>query len=578
MSTIERLPTGPGDNSTGTPVNSDSGWQCVDEANGSPNDSDYIQYGASGEDDFTYSAFNVPTGATINSVKVYFRVNGTAGGATAKIDLNGTWYSASAQNLPSSKTTYSKSWTTDPATGQAWTVAHVNSTGYLAQFGVAMSPGDEQNGALAQCSIVVDYTAAASAPTVTTQAVDTIGSTSASGHGTVTADGGASVTERGVCWKTSSGPTTSDSKATSGTGTGAYSPSMTGLSPGTLYYVRAYAKNSVGTSYGSEVTFTTLAAPTVTTQAVDTIGSTTATGHGNVTADGGATITERGVCWNTSTGPTTSNSKATSSGTTGAYSPSMTGLSPGTLYYARAYAINSVGTSYGSEVTFTTLAAPTVTTQAVDTIGSTTATGHGNVTADGGATITERGVCWNTSTGPTTSNSKATSSGTTGAYSPSMTGLSPGTLYYVRAYAINSVGTSYGSEVTFTTLAAPTVTTQAVDTIGSTSASGHGNVTADGGASVTERGVCWKTSTGPTTSDSKATSSGTTGAYSPSMTGLSPGTLYYVRAYAINSVGTSYGSEVTFSTNAAASNPIAVGGGGGASSGAMPGPAAYGSA
>ena len=98
--------------------------------------------------------------------------------------------------------------------------------------------------------------------------------------------------------------------------------------------------------------------------------------------------------------------------------------------------------------------APTVTTQAVSSIGATTATGNGNVTSDGGSAITERGVCWKTSTGPTTSDSTATSSGTTGAYTPSMTSLLSNTLYYVKAYAINAVGTSYGSEVTFTSLKA----------------------------------------------------------------------------------------------------------------------------
>ncbi|HET9412139.1 MAG TPA: hypothetical protein VFO38_04810 [Candidatus Saccharimonadales bacterium] len=92
--------------------------------------------------------------------------------------------------------------------------------------------------------------------------------------------------------------------------------------------------------------------PTVTTQAVTELTVTTATGNGTVVADGGETITERGVCWSTSLNPTTSDSKATSAGTTGSYSVSITGLSNGTLYYARAYAINANGTSYGDNVTF----------------------------------------------------------------------------------------------------------------------------------------------------------------------------------------------------------------------------------
>lgn len=115
-------------------------------------------------------------------------------------------------------------------------------------------------------------------------------------------------------------------------------------------------------------------------------------------------------------------------------------------------ASTNAGYKYSIYCTYTTgPSAPTVTTQAVSDIAGTTATGNGNVTSDGGASITERGVCWNTGGTPTTSDSKATASGTTGAYTASITGLSVSTLYYVRAYAINSVGTSYGDQVNFTT-------------------------------------------------------------------------------------------------------------------------------
>ncbi len=95
--------------------------------------------------------------------------------------------------------------------------------------------------------------------------------------------------------------------------------------------------------------------PTVTTTAVTGITQTTATSGGNVTSDGGATVTARGVCWNTSPNPTTANSKTTDGSGTGTFVSNLTGLSPGTPYYARAYAINSVGTAYGNEVNFTTL-------------------------------------------------------------------------------------------------------------------------------------------------------------------------------------------------------------------------------
>ena len=110
---------------------------------------------------------------------------------------------------------------------------------------------------------------------------------------------------------------------------------------------------------------------------------------------------------------------------------------------------------------FAITTAPTVTTDAVSSITTTAAAGIGTVTDDGGSVIIERGIVWNTGGSPTTtSSSKATSHGTTGDYTASITGLTAGSLYHVRAYAINAMGISYGNELTFTTLApGPTVAT-----------------------------------------------------------------------------------------------------------------------
>ncbi|MBA7473848.1 hypothetical protein ES707_09193 [subsurface metagenome] len=96
-------------------------------------------------------------------------------------------------------------------------------------------------------------------PTVTTQAVDNIGTTTATGHGTITDTGGENCSKRGVCWNTGGNPTISDSKSeeTDSFGTGAFPRSMTGLTPGQHYYVKAYAYNSEGYGYGGQVEFTT---------------------------------------------------------------------------------------------------------------------------------------------------------------------------------------------------------------------------------------------------------------------------------------------------------------------------------
>ncbi len=95
-------------------------------------------------------------------------------------------------------------------------------------------------------------------PVLTTSGITEITATSAKGGGEVTDQGASNVTERGICWGTSHNPTTSGSHANSGTGTGSFTVNMTGLTANTTYYVRAYAVNSAGTSYGSEVSFTTL--------------------------------------------------------------------------------------------------------------------------------------------------------------------------------------------------------------------------------------------------------------------------------------------------------------------------------
>lgn len=106
--------------------------------------------------------------------------------------------------------------------------------------------------------------ASAVAPTVTTQAVDNIGTTTATGHGNITDTGGENCTKRGVCWNTDGNPTVADSvsEETGSFGTGAFSRAMTGLTPGQHYYVKAYAYNSSGYGYGSQVEFTTIAEKT----------------------------------------------------------------------------------------------------------------------------------------------------------------------------------------------------------------------------------------------------------------------------------------------------------------------------
>ena len=371
----------------------------------------------------------------------------------------------------------------------------------------------------------------------------------------ITSDNGASVTTRGLCWSTTTGPTTSNSTLTNGTGTGAYNINITGLLPATTYYVRSYAINSVGTGYSSEISFTTAAIPTLTTTAISNITKFAANSGATINNIGSSSITANGVCWSTSATPTTANSKTTDAIGASTFSSSITSLNVNTTYYVRAYATNSFGTGYGDQLTFTTLP-PEVATFATTT--SSAITGYSalvssSISSDNGASVTERGVCYSTTTNPTTSSSKQTNGTGIGAYDITITGLLASTTYYVRSYAINTAGTSYSSEISFTTGARslPTLTTTtAITAITGTTASSGGNVTSSGNDLLTARGVCWGTSSNPTIANSKTTDGTTTGTYTSSLTGLIASTVYYVRAYATNSVGTVYGNELSFTSTA----------------------------
>ena len=263
-------------------------------------------------------------------------------------------------------------------------------------------------------------------------------------------------------------------------------------------------------------------------------------------------LSERGVCYGTATAPTTANNKVvyTTAVTGATYTVKIGGLNYATKYYARAYAIGSAGTIYGEEVTFTTLSvSPKLTTTVISAITGTTATGGGNITDNGGEAVTARGVCWSTVHNPTIADSKTADDKGSGLFTSGLTNLLGKTTYYVRAYATNKIGTSYGAEVTFTTLVAkPTLTTTAITGVNASGASSGGNITFDGGGAVTARGVCWSTTADPTVADSHTSDGTATGIFTSTLTGLKVATTYHVRAYATNSAGTGYGSDVTFMT------------------------------
>lgn len=398
-------------------------------------------------------------------------------------------------------------------------------------------------------------------PVLTTTGVTAISYTTANSGGIVTNEGGTPIISRGVCWNTEANPTMTNNITNDGNGLGVFISNLTQLTTNTRYYVRAYAMNIAGTGYGNQVSFITsqVNIPVLSTASSDSITSTTVRSGGNVINDSGDSVKARGVCWSTSINPTSALITKTSDGTgTGVFTSRITGLTVHTTYYVRSYGTNSIGTGYGKEISFTTKAiVPTLTTTAASSITQTTITTGGDVTSDGGSDVTVRGVCWSMMKGPNAGMFTKTIDGIgKGTFISELTGLTAYTTYYVRSYATNSIGTAYGNEISFTTAPTmPGIMTTVASLVTQTSAISGGSITGYGTSGVTVRGVCWGTSTGPTTAlSSKTTDGAGMGVFTSSITGLVLNTIYYVRAYATNSVGTVYGNEVVFSTKGANGN------------------------
>jgi hypothetical protein len=373
---------------------------------------------------------------------------------------------------------------------------------------------------------------------------------------TITGDGGSPITQRGLIFGTDPEPTELNSTVlTDGSGTGRISKLLQGLAGGTKYYIKAYAKNGAGTAYSSVYSVTTLPLSVV-TGITSNLTSNSISIEGEITNDGGKTITESGIVYSTTQNPTVLNSKVISTSQSTFIVNIFFTLSSGTTYYARTYAINENGLAYGNQITFTTLPSLSTVeiTNTASNISKTSASVTGNVTNAGGGTITERGFVYSTTKNkPTTSDIKITSGTGLGIFNSTITGLTAGTNYYVRSYAVNAAGTSYSNDgILFRTLAnLAKLGTTSTSSVGSTSVVVFGEVVNDGGDGASEFGFVYGTSWDPTiTNGSKVSyTSGLAGPiFSSPITNLTPQTIYYIRSYFTNNAGTAYSPNVTVIT------------------------------
>lgn len=281
-------------------------------------------------------------------------------------------------------------------------------------------------------------------PVVTTREITGITDFSFLTGGIISSDGGADIIQKGVCIGTFPNPTIASGATQEGPGSGSFTSEVF-IGNYVTYYVRAYAVSTAGIAYGNEITFSGVG---VTIVDIGNVTGHSAFLRGNVFSDN--QIAERGFCWSTNPNPTVTDSKLAIGSGAGLYEGTITGLTPGTSYYVRPYAIGVSGTFYGNTEFLTTINLPSVLTREINNANTFIPTSGGKILSTGDGLITAVGVCWSTTPGPTTADSKTEDYLLYDDFSSELPGLQPGETYYIRAYATNVAGTNYGNELVIT--------------------------------------------------------------------------------------------------------------------------------
>ncbi len=430
---------------------------------------------------------------------------------------------------------------------------------------------------------VLSFTTPATAPTITTRSSTTVTTTSAQLNADVNPGGAATTVwyrydtiSPGTCNDTYGVrvPGSGGTVVPAGTSTVANNQPAAGLSPGTTYYVCAIAENAVGKVWGSVVSFTTQRPPTVLTLAATPITATTASLNGTGNPAGNSA-----TAWfrYSTTAPTSCDdsfgTRAPASGASSLgggnssvpYSQAISGLVPATTYHFCAVLTNVVGTVFGEVLSFTTpAAAPSVTTLAATAVGTTGATLQAAANANGSAatgwfrySTSNPGTC-NDSFGTRTPTTGGTALGAgvgSTTFNAPVTGLTLGVTYYFCALVSNDIGTATGAVLSFSTTAAPAVVTKTPTGVTGTTATLQGEANPNGTSatgwfrySTTNPGSC-SDSFGTRAPSSLGTALGSGSAsvpFSAAVTGLLPGTAYFVCAIANNASGTGFGAVERF--------------------------------
>ena len=333
---------------------------------------------------------------------------------------------------------------------------------------------------------------------------------------------------------------------------------LKGTNGAELYRLETTNDNAIAADMIRDMPAVTVSGLPVNTTAATNVVYTTATLNGNCTAPVGMSVTEVGFYWGNATAM---NNRVTA--TVGEnFSYDLEGLEEGTEYAFQAFAKNGEQEYTGSVETFTTgvlVTVPTVTTSSeVSGITADGATCGGTINNDGNdPTNLTYGICYSTTDGfeGLTGTHVEGSNLDNGSFTVALTGLTANTTYYVRAYATNSAGTTYGEQEDFatgTSVTIPTVTTSSeVSGITADGATCGGTINNDGNDPTNlTYGICYSTTDGfeGSTGTHVEGSNLDNGSFTVALTALTGNTQYYFRAYATNEAGTSYGNIYSFTT------------------------------
>lgn len=350
----------------------------------------------------------------------------------------------------------------------------------------------------------------------------------------VTDEGGSPLIAKGFCWNTAGSPTVENQKLLVEK---EFTAILEALEPGTTYHIRAFAENAFGVAYSEAIEIRIPSAPKL--GEIERTDPETNTFESTIADNGGSEILEYGFCWNQTGTPINTDNPVKCEAD---FIAILGELEPGT-YYIRAYATSKAGTGYSNELSFTIKLITLPEVGDISRIDPDNNILQSSILQNGGSEITEWGFCWSDRIVlPTVRNERKKANAD---FVASLGELDPG-VYYIRAYAINKAGIGYSRILTIT------ISEKTVPVIGKTERIEGLNtylssVKHNGGDEIIVRGFCWNSDVTelPTIDDDRVISDTdpTDPTFTASLPELEPGT-YYIRAYAINSIGVGYGEVV----------------------------------